>query len=109
MRILFANRSLERLCSEESRMKRKLGPSGARKLKARLADLRAAARVRDLVAGHPHPLTGDREGQFAVDLDGGRRLVFAPADEPLPRNEDGSIAWPEVTAACIVFVGDYHD
>lgn len=59
--------------------------------------------------GRPHPLTGDRAGEFAVDLEGGTRLVFKPDNEPIPLNEDGSIDWSKVTAVCIVFIGDYHD
>lgn len=44
-----------------------------------------------------------------MDLDGGRRLVFEPADEPVARRRDGAIDWGRVTAVRIVYVGDYHD
>lgn len=109
MTILFADRDLERLCSEEREARRRFGAEGARKLRARLADLRAATRVRDLLAGRPHPLRHDRSGQFAVDLHGGRRLVFAPAHEPVPLDPTGAVDWTQVTTVCIVFIGDYHD
>lgn len=88
---------------------KKLGDVCARKLRTRLADLSAASRVTELVAGNPHPLTGDRLGQFAVDLAGGWRLVFAPANDPVPRRDDASIDWSAVTIVCIEFIGDYHD
>jgi toxin HigB-1 len=88
---------------------KKLGDAGARKLRARLADLAAASRVTDLVAGNPHPLKGDRLGQFAVDLTGGWRLVFASANDPVPRRGDASIDWSSVTIVCIEYIGDYHD
>jgi toxin HigB-1 len=65
--------------------------------------------VQELVAGRPHPLKGDRAGQFALDLDGGKRLVFEPANEPIPYKQDGSIDGAIVTHICIVFIGDYHD
>lgn len=109
MEILFADKNLERLCSEQREAKRRLGGKGARKLRARLADLRAAARVRDLLAGRPHPLKHDRTGEFSVDLDGGRRLVFVPANEPVPLDQDGAVVWERVTSVRIVFIGDYHD
>lgn len=109
MDILFADDDLTELCSTERVQKKRLGNVGARKLRTRLADLSAATRVGDLVAGRPHPLKGDRAGQFAVDLDGGRRLVFEPAHEPPPRALDGSLAWDQVTAIRIVYIGDYHD
>ena len=107
--ILFGSRELEALCYDERRQQKRLGAIGAKRLRSRLSDLDAAARVSDLVAGRPHPLTGDRAGEFALDLDGGRRLVFRPADVPPPVREDGSINWQSVTRVCITFIGDYHD
>jgi proteic killer suppression protein len=65
--------------------------------------------VRELVAGRPHPLKGDRAGQLALDLAGGKRLVFEPIEDPIPQHQDGNIDWSKVTQVCIVFVGDYHD
>ena len=109
MDIIFSNDDLRRLCSEERTATRLLGKVGARKLKSRVADLLAAANVRELVAGRPHPLKGERLGQFALDLEGGCRLVFEPADTPRPQLDDGSIDWGRVTAARVVFIGDYHE
>ncbi|QSR85599.1 hypothetical protein [Methylacidimicrobium sp. B4] len=51
--------------------RKKLGNDCARKLKARLGDLGAAQTVAELVAGNPHPLTGDRAGEYAVSRSGG--------------------------------------
>ncbi len=107
--ILFADDDLENLCNTERLQKRQLGAKGAKKLQRRLADLDAATHVGELVAGRPHPLKNDRAGQFAVDLDGGCRLVFEPAHDPPPSRDDGSIDWDAVTAVRIVFIGDYHD
>jgi proteic killer suppression protein len=107
--IVYGDREVQRLCEDERKMKKGLGAAGARKLKTRLADLCAAERVGELAAGSPHPLHGDRRGQFAVGLDGGRRLVFEPADSTPPQTDDGSIDWPRVTRIRIVFIGDYHD
>jgi proteic killer suppression protein len=54
-------------------------------------------------------LTGERGGQFAVDLAGGSRLVFEPNENPCPRLGDGAIDWHRVAHIIIVFMGDYHD
>lgn len=109
MLIAFASRDLEDLCLSERRAVRELGKPCARKLFARLADLKAASHVGELVAGYPHPLKGDRAGQFSIRLDGGNRLVFSPASEPVPLADDGSVDWRRVTSVRIVFIGDYHD
>ncbi|APB32395.1 Putative killer suppression protein HigA [Gloeomargarita lithophora Alchichica-D10] len=86
-----------------------MGQACTCKLQARLADLDAASSVRGLVVGRPHPLRGDRIGQFALDLEGGKRLVFKAANEPVPLKNDGSIDWSQATKVCIIFVRDYHD
>jgi len=69
----------------------------------------AAINARELIAGRPHPLKGDRLGQFALDLHRGVRLVFEPANDPVPQYLDGGIDWSQVTSARVVFIGDYHD
>jgi toxin HigB-1 len=108
--ILFLTSDLQRLCEQQKVAVRKLGSDSARKLRARLADLSATATVSALVAGHPHALKGDRAGQFAVSLASGARLVFEPANDPVPRvGREGSVDWTRVTRVRVVFVGDYHD
>lgn len=90
-------------------MVKEFGAPCAKKLRTRLADLQAAETLEDIAAGRPHPLKGDRLGQFSLDLHGGVHLVFESADEPIPTSDDGSIAWKQVTKVRIVFIGDYHD
>lgn len=106
---IFVEPEWEPLCQDEKQQQRVLGKDGARKLRARLEDLAAAGNVSELVAGRPHPLTGDRAGCFALDPHKGWRLVFAPAHQPIPQHDAGGIAWERVTAVRIVYVGDYHD
>jgi len=100
---------LRTLCEQQKAAVRKLGKPCSRKLRTRLADLSAAVNVRELEAGRPHPLKGDRSGQFSLDMQGGIRLVFEPANNPVPHHPDGGIDWNQVTRVRIVFIGDYHD
>ena len=109
MEITFADDKLQELCEQQKLAQKKLGANCAKKLRTRLAILNAVSCVTELVAGRPHPLKGDRSGEFAVNLEGGKRLVFKPDNEPIPLTEDKSIDWSQVTAVCIVFIGDYHD
>jgi proteic killer suppression protein len=56
-----------------------------------------------------HQLTGDRKDQFAVYLNHPHRIVFEPADNPVPRTEGGGIDLNKVTAVTILQVKvDYH-
>ncbi len=89
-------------------MKKKWGNELAQKLMARLADLNAASNVSELTAGRPHPLDYDRKGQFAVDLNNMIRLIFEPANEPIPKCADETIDWNKVTMVRIICIGDYH-
>lgn len=109
MEIEIPDSGLRAICEQERTATKKLGRNCARKLRARLADLQAAVSVHELVAGRPHSLRGDRLGQFSVDLHGGVRLVFEPANDPIPEFEHGGIDWRKVTQVRIVFIGDYHD
>lgn len=109
MEILFENSKIQKICEQKKEAEKKLGPICARKLRTRLSDLESASRVTDLVAGSPHPLKGDRAGQFALSLHGGYRLVFSPSNDPCPTTPDGAIDWDKVTIVCIEYIGDYHD
>jgi proteic killer suppression protein len=53
-------------------------------------------------------LTQDRKGQLAVDLVHPRRLVFEPANDPVPAKADGGVDWSKVTEIVILEVVDYH-
>lgn len=106
MDIPFTSKDLEQLCLDERKQARELGSSGARRLRTRLAELSAATNVGALVAGRPHPLVADRAGQFALDLDAGRRLVFEPADAHAPRTASGAIDWHAVRSVRIAFIGE---
>ena len=110
MQIHYKDRKLRKLCESNREAVRRLGADSARRLQSRLSDIEAAANVRELPPlGNPHPLVGDRQGQFSVSLAGGKRLVFQPDHEPAPIRQDCGIDWSEVTAVTIVFIGDYHD
>jgi len=109
LKLLFRTKKLRQLCENQIVAKNKLGHDRASKLRARLADLSASRHVGELVCGDPHPLIGDRKGQFALTLDGGSRLVFSPANEPVPYLNDGGIDWQAATIVRIEFIGDYHE
>ena len=109
MKITFADTDLEAICRQHKLASRKLGALSAKKLQLRLVELFNADHVSELVSGRPHPLQGTRQGDFAVDLYGGDRLVFRASRQPPPHKTDGSINWSEVTEVTIVQLGDYHD
>ena len=109
MKISFIDADIEALCKQPKLATRALGPESAKKLQRRLSELFAASTVAELAAGRPHPLKGNRMGQFAVDLHGGHRFIFKPRHNPAPVKADGSIDWAKVDEITIIEASDYHD
>jgi len=92
-------------------MVRTWGAIQAKKLQQRLDDLKAAP-VLDAMHGLPgrcHELSHDRAGQLSLDLEHPNRLIFEPANDPIPRKPDGGLEWKGITAVRIIGVVDYHD
>jgi proteic killer suppression protein len=108
--ISWANRKLEKSCSDDGRGTKQWGAEQWKVLRVRLASLRAAPTLADMhgVPGHCHPLTADRAGEFAVDLRGQYRLIFEPDHDPVPRLDSGGIDMTKVTDIRIKEVDDYH-
>jgi len=61
-----------------------------------------------LPAARCHELTADRKGQISVDLQHPYRLLFIPANVPLPRKPDGGLDWSAVTEIEIIEITDTH-
>ncbi|MBS0607138.1 MAG: killer suppression protein HigA [Verrucomicrobia bacterium] len=109
MEIFFSDDKLQELCENDKQMTKKLGKIRAQKLKRRIADLRAASSVSDLVAGRPHPLKYKLKDAYAIDLTDMIRLIFESANIPIPRNNDETVDWKNVTMVRIVSIEDYHE
>ncbi len=111
MDILFQDQRLAKVCNNKSLLIRKHGPIRAKLLRRRLDELRAAENLevlRSLPQVRCHELKGNRAGTLAVDLDHPYRLIFEPANNPIPRKSDGGLNWTEVTAIRVLAVEDYH-
>ena len=111
MNIIFKYNDFKEECRNQRLLEKKRGRKRAKYIQRRLDDLRAAEVLEDMrgLPGHCHELRHDRSGQFALDLDQPYRLIFEPADEPVPTKPDGGIDWTKVTAVMILGVVDYHD
>jgi proteic killer suppression protein len=108
--IVFVN---ERAAAEWNSLKalsRSYGAENARRVLRRLDELRAAPNLETMrtLPGRCHELKGDRAGQLAIDVRHPYRLIFEPANEPLPQKADGGLDWTGVTSIRIIEVEDYH-
>ncbi len=110
MELTFATTRLQRLFESQKELRRAHGDKCAKKLMTRLADLRAASTLAEFrhLPGRCHELDGNRRGQLALDLDGGKRLILSPTG-PNIRRVDGGLDWRLVEALSVLEVVDYHD
>ena len=79
MHIAFRNKQIEKVCTNASVARKKYGDRMAQKIEQRLGEIDAADTVEMMIEfriGRCHALTGDRQGQYAVDLVHPQRLVF---------------------------------
>ena len=111
MEIVFKDLDLKELIMDERKLVHKFGPQVAKAVRQRVAEILAClhlAMLKELPCGL-HPLKHKRKGQFAVDLGPAYRLVFEPANQPLPRRPDGMVIWDRITIVRILEIVDYHD
>lgn len=59
--------------------------------------MRAAASVKELVAGRPREVEGGRQPRFAVELGDGSRIVFSANHNNTPLLTSGGVDWARVS------------
>lgn len=111
MEITFRTRRLSRIFGSERQLRREYGDAVARRIRRCLnflESVHALSEVPSLPPYRRHELSGDRNGQFAVDLLHPYRLILVPNHDPIPLLEDGGVNTANITAIEIIEVVDYH-
>lgn len=110
MNIVYSNNRLRKQLSSASEIKRAFG-TNAKRVAQRMADITASpnlAVLQQIPQANCHPLTGNREGEWALDISANHRMIFEIANEPIPKNDDGSVNTISVTEIRIIETTDYH-
>ena len=110
MKIEYRKNKLKKQLSNASECKKAFGVN-AKRVISRLDDIIASPNLALLIqipAANCHSLSGDRKGEWAVDISGNYRLIFEITHNPIPETEDGSINTLLVTDICILGIVDYH-
>ena len=110
MQIFIKTKKLAKILNSEQKLIKKYGKSSAKKIMQRLDDMQNAESLEELMnlPGRHHQLKGNKKGLFACDLEHPLRLIYKPATEPLPVNENNVIIYSEVTEIEILSIEDYH-
>lgn len=98
MDITYKNKKLEKICTNAKSAEKAYGTKMAEKIHQRIDELQAASTVEMMIQfhiGRCHPLTQNRNGQYALDLVHPYRLIFE-------KNGD------KIQIANILEIVDYH-
>jgi toxin HigB-1 len=108
LEIAFDKKSLRQICENDEKAKHDLGVKVADKLRRRLADLRAAKTVKDLVAGRPHELDGPDQRHIGVELCEGYRIIFCANHNSIPMLKPNRVNWSRVSRVKVLRIENYH-
>ena len=104
MEIQFDTKELRDVCEQEAVAIDQLGMMAAETLKLRLADLRAAEAISDVLAGNPQQGQHDGMDCFRFSLNEESVLVLTP-NHMKPRIDDaGGTDWPQVRRVRVVYL-----
>lgn len=111
MDITFRTQQLKKTFNSDKKLTKIYNARMAGIIKLRLAILKNIQTLTMVPITPPlrrHQLNGKRKGQYAIDLVQPYRLVFKPANNPIPYRQDGGIDTDRVTVITILEVVDYH-
>lgn len=105
LELSFETRELRTLCEDEAEALAQLSPMAAEALKHRLADIRAASTIYDLLVGDARPYSGSADGAIHVlDLADGWMLRFSANHCKSPRSTNETVDWTRVSRIKIVAI-----
>lgn len=110
MEIEYRKNKLKKQLSTGSEIKKAFG-ANAKRVSTRMADITASPNLSVLMqipAANCHSLSGNRNGEWAVDVSANYRMIFELAHDSIPENEDGSVDTQLVTNIRILEIVDYH-
>ena len=105
MNLSFDNKNVRLICEDEIKAQEQLGAETAFKLKSRLADMRAADSVTDIVVGNPREINSQGNPAFKIDLSLKECIIFIPVHSKLPVLSDGKIDWHNVSRVKLISIG----
>jgi hypothetical protein len=100
--LAFATEELRDRCEIQVIGERAYGPEVARQLRERLASVREAENVFELLTGHPRPIPGGNGRCYEVFLPENFRMVICANHKVLPRiGGSDSVDWSKVTRVIV--------
>ena len=110
MNVDFKSNKLKKILTNAREIQKEYGTM-AKKVSQRMEQLNASPNLAVLItipSANCHPLTGNRKGEWAVDISGNYRLIFEINQDPIPTKNDGAVDTILVTDIRIIETTDYH-
>jgi proteic killer suppression protein len=111
MTITFKSNKLQKQLTIAKEIQKAFGVN-AKRVAKRMDELQAADNLlilQSIPAANCHPLSGNRNGEWAVDISANHRLIFEIENDPIPVKDDGGINTILVTDIKIIEAQeDYH-
>ena len=110
MKLSYKNRKLEKSLADVVAIKKNYGTK-AKLIELRKRELQDAPNLQimqTILAANCHELKGNLYGKLAVDISANFRIIFEPANDPVPLKVGGGLDWNLVTEIVIIEIGDYH-
>lgn len=110
MEIDYKSNKIKKQLSSATEIKKTFGVN-AKRVSERLEDIISSPNLAVLIQipqANCHPLSGNRKGEWAVDISANHRLIFEITNDPIPENLDKSVKTILVTDIRICEIGDYH-
>lgn len=107
--IKYRDKKFEKLLNDDKLLIRSFGVSNARKIILRLNQIKAASSLGAMLTqrvGRCHPLSADRQGQFAFDVEQPYRLIVMPEYDNKTAGQAEDLS--QVKTIIIMEVTDYH-
>jgi hypothetical protein len=100
--LAFPTEELRTICENQVAGERALGVEIARQLRERLASMREADNVTELLTGRPAEIADGPRRCYEVRLPGGYRVVMCANHKPLPLlGDSGGVDWSRVSRVLI--------
>lgn len=109
MQLAFATKALRQLCESQMLAERELGLRVARALQSRLADIGAAANVKDLVAGQPRIVPASPHEQLVLRLEDNFEIELKANHNSVPMLTNEAVDWAQVTRVQVLSIKEVHN
>lgn len=109
MDLAFESKHLRLVCEDETTAKEKFGVVITEVLKHRLADLRAATSISDLVVGNPRISDVVHTDCLVIDLRPGHQVVLKANHPENPLTDTGQLDWEKVRRLKVIHIGSEYE